>query len=163
MLINMEKNPANQSGCLCHKRPDWAPIEDDTVMHWMAIDIAEWEELRQCPDCGTTWLAAWPEESESPPILCRPHPLNSRKLKDINHPETMRPYCVSRIEEHLGEIKERKSSCRKVNCTRNRISGTKYCLEHLIAEKFGRHLACLSETIEDKKKAGREISLPAKK
>jgi hypothetical protein len=69
--------------------------------------------------------------------------MGARKLRDIDHPATLRAYCVAKIEEQLGEIKERKASCRKVNCTRNRLAGTTYCLEHLIAEKFGRHLARL--------------------
>jgi len=132
------------AGCSCAKRPDWATIEDDSVMRWQAVDIAEWEELRQCPDCATTWLAVWPEESESPPILCRPRPAGARKLRDIDHPATMRSFCMARIEEELGEITERKATCRKVNCKGNRLAGTTYCLEHLIAEKFGRHLARLS-------------------
>jgi hypothetical protein len=112
-------------------------------MRWAAIDIAEWEELRQCPDCGAAWLAAWPEESESQPILCRPRPLTARKLRDLDHPATMRPYCLARLEEHLGEIKEMKATCRKVNCGRKRLAGSTYCIEHLIAEQFGRHLARL--------------------
>jgi hypothetical protein len=136
------------TGCSCGKRPDWAVIEDDSVMRWQAVDIAEWEELRQCPECGTTWLAVWPEEGESPPILCRPRPTGARKLRDIDHPETLRAYCMAKIEEQLGEIKERKASCRKVNCSRNRLAGTTYCLEHLIAEKFGRHLARLTAADE---------------
>ena len=133
------------AGCSCGKRPDWATIEDDSVMRWQAIDIAEWEELRQCPDCSTTWLAVWPEESESPPILCRPRPGGARKLRDIDHPATMRAFCMARIEGQLGEIKERKASCRKVNCPRHRLAGTTYCIEHLIAERFGKQLAQLGD------------------
>lgn len=55
----------------------------------------------------------------------------------------MRPYCLARLEEHLGEIKEMKATCRKVNCGRKRLAGSTYCIEHLIAEQFGRHLARL--------------------
>ena len=145
-----KKDPS--ATCTCGKRPDWAVIEDDAVMRWQAIDIAEWEELRQCPDCGATWLAAWPEEGESPPILCRPKPDGTRKLRDLDHPATLRAYCLARLEEHFGEIKERKASCRKVNCNRNRLAGSTYCLEHLIAEQFGRHLARLTERGEDPRK-----------
>ena len=112
-------------------------------MRWSAVDMGEWEELRQCPVCGATWLAIWPEESESPPILCRPKPAGSRKLRDIDHPATLRPYCLARLEEHLGEIKERKETCLKVNCRRKRLAGSTYCVEHLIAQQFGRHLARL--------------------
>jgi len=137
------------SACSCGKKPDWEVIEDDEVMRWMAIDIAEWEELRQCPECGATWLAAWPEEGESPPILCRPKPAGIRRLRDLDHPATLRAYCLTRLEERFGEIKERKATCRKVNCTRNRLSGSTYCLEHLIAEQFGRHLARLAERDAD--------------
>ena len=55
----------------------------------------------------------------------------------------MRKYCLARLEERLGELKERRSLCRKVDCHRNRLAGTTYCIEHLIAEHFGRHLAHL--------------------
>jgi hypothetical protein len=145
----MASKPDATTSCSCGKRPDWAAIEDDSVMRWPAVDIAEWEELRQCPDCDTMWLAVWPAESESPPILCRPRPPDARRLRDIDHPATMRPYCMARIEEQLGEIKERKASCRKVHCSRNRLAGSTYCLEHLIAEQFGRHLARLPAANED--------------
>lgn len=131
--------------CACSKRPDFAPIEDDEVMRWLAIDIGEWEELRQCPNCGASWLAVWPEESESPPVLCRPRPAGARRLRDLDHAATMRPYCLARLEEQLGELKERTTNCRKVNCPRRRLAGTTYCLEHLIAERFGRQLAQLGD------------------
>jgi len=134
--------------CPCTKRADFATIEDDEVMRWLAIDIGEWEELRQCPECGATWLAVWPEESESPPVLCRPRPEASRKLRDLDHAATMRPYCLARLEEQLGEIKERQANCRKVNCPRHRLAGTTYCLEHLIAERFGKELAQLGDSAE---------------
>ena len=145
----MASNQDPAVGCSCGKRSDWATIEDDSVMRWEAVDIAEWEELRQCPDCGKMWLAVWPEEGESPPILCRPRPAGARKLRDIDHAATMRSFCMARIEEQLGEITERKASCRKVNCKGNRLAGTTYCLEHLIAEKFGRYLARLSGSDAD--------------
>lgn len=144
----MTSNSAASAGCACGKRVDWAVIEDDEVMRWQAIDIAEWEEIRQCPDCGTTWLAVWPEESEAPPILCRPRPPGVRRLRDIDHPVTLRSYCLAKLEEQLGEVKERRASCRKVNCSGGRIAGTTYCLEHLIAERFGRHLARLNASDE---------------
>jgi len=146
----MESKADSSAGCSCSKRPDWATIEDDSVMRWQAVDIAEWEELRQCPECGAAWLAVWPEEGESPPILCRPRPSGVRKLREIDHPATLRSFCMARIEEQLGEIKERKASCRKVNCDGNRLAGSTYCLEHLIAEKFGRHLARLSSADTDR-------------
>ena len=139
-----KKDPS--ASCACADRADWAVIEDDAVMRWQAIDIAEWEELRQCPDCGATWLAAWPEEGESPPILCRPKPPGVRKLRELDHPGTLRQYCLARLEEHFGELKERKAACRKVDCGRNRLAGSTYCLEHLIAEQFGRHLARLGDS-----------------
>ena len=94
----------NSFACACAKRPDFAPIQDDEVMRWLAVDIGEWEELRQCPECGATWLAVWPEESESPPVLCRPKPDGTRRLRDLDHAATMRPYCLARLEELLGEI-----------------------------------------------------------
>jgi hypothetical protein len=149
----MVSSSSGNSGCGCVKRPDWAVIEDEHVMRWPAIDIAEWEEMRQCPECGATWLAMWPEESEAPPILCRPRPSGVKKLREIDHPGTLRAYCLARLEEQLGEVKERKAACRKVNCDRNRIAGTTYCLEHLIAERFGRYLARLVSADEKNEKA----------
>jgi hypothetical protein len=135
----------DSGACPCTKRPDFAPVENDDVMRWLAVDIGEWEELRQCPSCGATWLAVWPEESQSPPILCRPRPQGARRLRDLDRATTMRPYCLARIEEQLGAIKERTAGCRKVNCPRHRLAGSTYCLEHLIAERFGKELARLSD------------------
>lgn len=112
-------------------------------MRWPVVEIAEWEELRHCPDCGSSWLAVWPEETESPPILCRPQPEGARRLRDIDHAATMRRYCLARLEEHMGELKEHKLACKKFDCERRRIRGASYCLEHLIAQRFGRHLAQL--------------------
>ncbi len=132
------------SACPCTKRPDCGPVEDE-VMRWPAVDIGEWEELRQCPTCGATWLAAWPEESESPPILCRPRPKAARRLRDLDRAATMRPYCLARLEDQLGALKEHKAACRKVNCTRHRVGGSTYCIEHLIAERFGKELARLGD------------------
>jgi len=40
-------------------------------------------------------------------------------------------------------LKERKLECRKVGCARKRLDGSSYCVEHLIADRFGRHLAKL--------------------
>ena len=134
-----------EATCTCAERPDWAVIDDDAIMRWPAIDIGEWEELRQCPECERTWLAAWPEEGEGPPILCRVRPAGTRKLRELDHATTMRQYCLARLAEHLGEIKESKASCRKVNCDRRRLAGSSYCVEHLIAEQFGRYLAHLEE------------------
>ncbi len=59
---------------------------------------------------------------------------------------TLRAYCLSRLEDFYGELRERKISCRKVACDRRRLAGTNYCLEHLIAERFGRHLSKLEQT-----------------
>jgi hypothetical protein len=144
----MASKLSSSSRCACEDWPDWARIEDDKVMHWQAVDIGEWEELRQCPECGGLWLAVWPEEGESPPILCRPLPPGIKKLRELDRASTLRPYCLARLEDHLGEIKERKASCRKVNCSRKRLSGSGYCLEHIIAEMFGRHLARLGSLDE---------------
>jgi hypothetical protein len=55
----------------------------------------------------------------------------------------MRAYCLARLAEHLGELKEGKQPCRKVHCGRRRLHGSNYCLEHLIAQHFGRELARL--------------------
>ena len=112
-------------------------------MQWPVIELAEWEELRQCPDCGRHWLAAWPDEVEGGMILCAPEPPSARRLRDIDRAATLRAYCLARLEEHLGPLKERKLECRKVGCERKRLDGSSYCVEHLIADRFGRHLAKL--------------------
>jgi hypothetical protein len=113
-------------------------------MQWPVIELAEWEELRQCPGCGRHWLAVWPEEVEGGMILCRPQPATARRLRDIDRATTLRAYCLSRLEDHFGgELRERKIDCRKVGCTRKRLNGTNYCIEHVIAERFGRQLAKL--------------------
>ena len=118
-------------------------MEDDAVMRWPVLDLAEWEELRYCPDCGTAWLAIWPDDVEGGMILCRPEPADARRLRDIDRVSTLRPYCLSRLEDHFGRLEERTGVCRKVGCSGKRIGPTRYCLEHLIAERFGRSLARL--------------------
>jgi hypothetical protein len=115
-------------------------------MQWPVVELAEWEELRQCPECGRPWLAVWPEELEGGMILCRPEPATAKRLRDIDRASTLRAYCLARLEEHFGELRERKLDCRKVGCERKRITATSYCIEHLIAERFGRHLAKLDST-----------------
>jgi len=76
------------------------------------------------------------------------HALVGHRLRDLDHPSTLRQFCLARLEEHLGEIKERKAACRKVECGRHRLAGSTYCVEHLIAEHFGRHLARLGNPDE---------------
>lgn len=112
-------------------------------MHWPVVELAEWEELRQCPVCESVWLAIWPEDVEGGMVLCRPQPAQARRLRDVDRAATLRGYCLSRLEEHFGLLDERKANCRKVGCVRKRIGATGYCVEHLIAERFGRHLAKL--------------------
>ena len=112
-------------------------------MQWPVIELAEWEELRQCPECGRHWLASWPDEVEGGMILCSPEPATAKRLRDIDRASTLRAYCLARLEEHLGPLKERKLECRKVGCARKRLDGSNYCVEHLIADRFGRHLAKL--------------------
>lgn len=112
-------------------------------MRWPVTEIAEWEELRQCPVCCRFWLTVWPEEIDSPPILCRPLPDGVKRLRDVDRAETLRAYCLFRLEEHLGTLKEQKIACKKVECERKRLRGANYCLEHLIAKRYGRHLAKL--------------------
>jgi hypothetical protein len=129
--------------CSCAARPPWARVDDDRIMQWPVVELAEWEELRQCPECGRSWLAIWPEELEAGMILCRPEPSAAKRLRDIDRAATLRAYCLARLEEHFGELKERKLDCRKVGCARKRLSVASYCVEHLIAERFGRHLAKL--------------------
>jgi hypothetical protein len=134
--------------CDCAQRPAWARIEDDRILRWPVAEIAEWEELRQCPTCGAFWLSTWPEELDGSPILCRPHPPDARRLRDIDRVATLRAYCLARIEDHLGELKEEKRACKKVDCERKRLAGTPYCIEHLIAQRFGRHLTNLDRKRE---------------
>ena len=40
-------------------------------------------------------------------------------------------------------LRERKMECRKAGCGRKRLERSSYCIEHLIADRFGRHLARL--------------------
>jgi hypothetical protein len=129
--------------CPCRARPAWSRVEDDGVMQWPVVELAEWEELRQCPGCGRFWLAAWPEEVEGGMILCSLEPTSARRLKEIDRAATLRAYCLARLEEHLGPLRERKMECRKAGCGRKRLERANYCIEHLIADRFGRHLARL--------------------
>lgn len=135
--------PAPLITCRCSERKSWFRIEDDTVLRWQVLEIAEWEELRECPSCGAVWLQTWPEELETLPILSRPVPAEARRLRDIRRAPTMRPFCLARIEEQLGRIKEERAPCKKIECEARRLQGSSYCLEHLIAEQFGRQLAVL--------------------
>jgi hypothetical protein len=112
-------------------------------MRWPVVEMAEWEELRTCPDCGRAWLTVWPEEIEGAPIVCRPKPDGARRLRDVDRAATLRKYCLARLEEHLGALKEQKVPCKKLDCERRRLSGSAYCLEHTIAQRFGRPLAML--------------------
>ena len=70
--------------CACSRRPSWSRVEDDSVMQWPVVELAEWEELRLCPDCGRHWLASWPDEVEGGMILCSPEPASARRLRDID-------------------------------------------------------------------------------
>jgi len=112
-------------------------------MQWPVVELAEWDELRQCPGCGRLWLATWPEDVEGGMVFCRPLPEGARRLRDLDRAATLRGYCLARLEDHFGLLEERKVDCRKVGCTRKRIGATRYCVEHLIAERFGRQFAKL--------------------
>lgn len=136
-------DPANDGPCSCTLRPPWARLDDDAVLKWSVVEVGDWEELRQCPGCGLYWLSTWPEEMEGNPILCRPLPPGVRRLKDLDRMATLRPYCLARLEEHLGELREEKRPCKKVDCEKKRLLGAQYCLEHLIAQRFGRQLSKL--------------------
>jgi hypothetical protein len=129
--------------CPCRSKPAWSRVDDDSVMQWPVVELAEWEELRQCPGCSRFWLAAWPEELEGGMILCTPAPPNARRLRDIDRATTLRAYCLARLQEHFGTLRERKLVCRKAGCDRKRLEGANHCVEHLIADRFGRHLARL--------------------
>jgi hypothetical protein len=136
-------DPAPSTACTCLRRPAWARLEDDSVLHWSVAEAGDWEELRECPECGALWMCAWPEELESNPILCRPLPAGIKRLRDVDRIETLRPYCLTRLEEHIGALREEKRPCKKLDCERRRIRDTPYCLEHHIAQRFGRQLSRL--------------------
>lgn len=140
---------AAPAACTCAQRPRWDRLEDDRVLTWPVQETNDWEELRQCPVCGQHWLGAWPEELEGGAILCRPVPEGARRLKDIDRVETLRGYCLARLEEHLGSLKEQKAACIKVGCERRKVVNTSYCIEHLIARRFGRHLSRLPRQQDD--------------
>jgi len=112
-------------------------------MQWPVVELAEWEELRACPECKRVWFASWPEDVEGGMILCRPVPEVAKRLREIDRPATLRGFCLARLEEHLGSLDEGSGGCRKVNCEGRRVGATRYCVEHLIAERFGRHFARL--------------------
>jgi hypothetical protein len=134
---------AAENACDCDTKPSWSPLRDDEVLMWPVVETGDWEELRQCPHCERLWMVAWPEELEGGAILCRPRPDSAHRLREVDRPSTLRGYCLARLEEHLGEVKEVKSECVKVGCGRRRIRGTNVCIEHLIAQRFGRHLSAL--------------------
>lgn len=129
--------------CACASRPEWAPITDDVVLEWAVVESGDWQEMRQCPQCDRFWLQSWPEELEGWAILCRPIPHTATRLREIDQVETIRGYCITRLAEHLGEVKEEKTKCPKVTCDRRRIRGANLCLEHLIAHRFGRQFSRL--------------------
>ena len=131
-----------------HKRPTWSRIDDDSVMQWPVVELAEWEELRQCPECGRHWLAIWPEEVEGGMILCRPEPATARRLRDIDRAATLRAYCLARLEEHFGQLQGAQARLPQGRLHAQAPDGTNYCVEHLIAERFGRHLAKLDAAVE---------------
>lgn len=112
-------------------------------MRWPVIEIAEWEELRQCPKCNMTWIQVWPEELEAPPILCRTIPENIDKLRDMDRAATLRPYFLHALSEHMGDLKEERAPCSKPGCDRRKLLSGTMCLEHTIAERFGRQMAFL--------------------
>lgn len=131
--------PPPPTTCSCATRPPWSRIEGDEILRWPVIEMAEWDELRQCPVCQRLWLSTWPEEAEGVPILCRPEPPDTDRLRDLDRAATLRAYVLARLEEHVGDLKEEKAPCR--HCARKRITGTAFCIEHLVAQRFGKHLA----------------------
>ena len=88
------------------------------------------------------WLAAWPEEVEGGMILCSPEPLRRGGSRRSTRAATLRAYCLARLEEHLGRCASGSSTAARpaASATAGRAN---YCLEHLIADRFGRHLARL--------------------
>ena len=125
-------------------------------MQWPVVELAEWEELRQCPDCGRHWLAAWPDEVEGGMILCSPEPRDgaaAARHRSRRHAARLLPGAPGGAPR---PAQERKLECRKVGCERKRLDGTSYCIEHLIADRFGRHLAKLDRHETDRAAAGQE-------
>jgi len=136
-------DPAGFPACDCAGRPPWGRLDDDCLVRWPVVEAGEWEELRQCPTCGTFWFAAWPEELERSPILCRALPPDAKRLRDVDRSETLRTYFLTQLEEHMGQLKEEKETCKRTDCGRKRMRGSAYCIEHLIARRFGRHMSKL--------------------
>ncbi len=118
-------------------------------MQWPVVELAEWEELRQCPGCDRFWLAAWPEEVEGGMILCSLEPASARRLKEIDRAATLRAYCLARLEEHLGPLRERKMECRKAGCGRKRLERCQLLHRAPDRDRFGRHLARLEPVRSD--------------
>ena len=53
--------------------------------------------------------------AEQPPRarrVLRPEPRDARRLKDVDRAATLRAYCLARIEEHLGQLREEKRDYR---------------------------------------------------
>ena len=93
-----------------------------------------------CPGCGRLAgrLARGPRRRHGP---LQPSPQAARRLRDIDRAATLRGYCLARLEEHFGPL----TSANRLPQSRlppQRL-GPSYCVEHLIAERFGRHLAKL--------------------
>ena len=115
-------------------------LEDDTVLHWSVLEAGEWEELRECPDCGALWLSAWPEELEANPILCRPLP-DRRPPPARRRPQRdPAPLLPGPPRGAPRRAQRGEAPCKKVDCERRRLRDTAYCLEHHIAQRFGRQL-----------------------
>ena len=131
-------------------------------MQWPVVELAEWEELRQCPDCGRAWLAGLARGGRGGMILCRPAAATARRLRDIDRAATLRAYCLARLEEHFGRAARAKDRLPQGRLRRRkRINGTNYCIEHLIAERFGRHLAKLDRvTLERPARQPRKEKAP---
>ncbi|GEM_PF-941698 len=144
--VNANQKPGS---CPCQARPDWARIANDEPLTWAVLESGDWEELRQCPNCNANWLVSWPEALEGGAILCRPRPLGADRLRLVDRGETLRGYLVSRMEEHLGDLKEDKNRCAIAGCPRRCIRRTQYCLDHLIAQRYGRQLSRVAHDLDD--------------
>ena len=126
--------------CDCDK-VRWGYLNCEALSQWPVLETAEWEELRNCPQCGQVVLTCWPHEENGRPIYCRPYPETAKRLRDVDWATTLRPYLLHRLEGHFGELKQSNKVCRKAGCTKHAIKGSVLCLEHLIAKRFGRNYA----------------------
>src|SRR6185437_6603971 len=90
-------------------------------------------------------VSSWQSPSSGRQGAAATHPFSTET--GTSPAATLRSYCLARLEEHFGPLRERKLDCRKAGCARKRLEGANYCVEHVIADRFGRHLARLEVVV----------------